>query len=146
MPSTSYEMPIRKYKMKIWYGYGSEHSMNLVMIGEFKEIKEAKKAQKAIAELVKQAIKEDDEGITNWEEPATEYSREMSALLSNLQLYSVSPTELRQFAFDVNIDLDGNKVVISTDENDVQAFMKVLLNHGARIEVFSRHDYPEDEE
>ncbi len=132
--------------MKIWHGHGSEHSMNLVMIGEFKEIKEARKAKKAIEKIVKQVMKEDGENLYNWEEPATEYSEEMSALLSSLQLYSVSPTDLRQFAYDFNFDLEGNKVVISTDEYDVQAFMKVLLNHGAKIEVFSRHDYPEDEE
>ena len=130
--------------MKIWYGHGSEHSMNLVMIGEFKEINEAKKAQKAITELVNQALKEDAEDVINWEEPAIKYSEEMSALLSNLHIYSLSPTDLRQFTYDVNFDLEGSKVVITTDENDVQAFMKVLLNHGARIEVFSRHDYPEE--
>ena len=131
--------------MKFWYSQGSEHSMNLVMIGEFKEIKEAKKAQKAIAEIVKQVKIEDDEGVINWEEPATEYSEKMLALLSNLQIHSISPTDIKQFAYDVNIDLDGNKIVLSTDEVDVQAFMKVLLKHGAKIEVFSRHDFPEEE-
>ena len=29
--------------MKIWNGYGSEHSMNLVMIGRFKTVGEAEK-------------------------------------------------------------------------------------------------------
>lgn len=32
--------------MKIWQGYGSEHSMNLVMIGHFKSPKDATHAQK----------------------------------------------------------------------------------------------------
>ena len=27
--------------MKLWYGYGSEHSNNLVMIGQFKSVEDA---------------------------------------------------------------------------------------------------------
>ena len=34
--------------MKIWQGYGSEHSMNLVMIGHFKDAGSAVKAKELI--------------------------------------------------------------------------------------------------
>ncbi|MCC7212451.1 MAG: hypothetical protein E3K40_11980 [Candidatus Brocadia sp.] len=37
--------------MKIWYGYGSEHSMNLVMIGKFKNAEDAKKTKELIDQL-----------------------------------------------------------------------------------------------
>ena len=37
--------------MKIWHGYGSEHSMNLVMIGHFKSSEDAEKTQKLIDQL-----------------------------------------------------------------------------------------------
>ena len=37
--------------MKIWSGYGSEHSNNLVMIGHFKSIEDAKETQKLIEHL-----------------------------------------------------------------------------------------------
>ena len=39
--------------MKIWHGYGSEHSMNLVMIGHFKNPDDAEKTQKLIEQLSK---------------------------------------------------------------------------------------------
>ena len=37
--------------MKIWQGYGSDHSMNLVMIGHFKNPKDAEETQKLIEQL-----------------------------------------------------------------------------------------------
>ena len=37
--------------MKVWNGWGSEHSMNLVMIGRFEEVDAAKKA-KLIIDLI----------------------------------------------------------------------------------------------
>lgn len=37
--------------MKIWHGYGSEHSMNLVMIGHFKSTEDSKKTYRLIEQL-----------------------------------------------------------------------------------------------
>ena len=37
--------------MKLWYGYGSEHSMNLVMIGRFKDAVAAAQAKRVIDAL-----------------------------------------------------------------------------------------------
>ncbi|EUA59807.1 hypothetical protein I550_2955 [Mycobacterium intracellulare 1956] len=36
--------------------------------------------------------------------------------------------------------------MITTDESDVQALLKVLLDGGARVEVYSAHDYPDTAE
>ena len=45
--------------MKVWVGYGSEHSANLVIVGTFKSEASAKKAQSLLEELT--AIAERDE-------------------------------------------------------------------------------------
>lgn len=37
--------------MKVWNGYGSEHSMNLVMVGQFKTIEDAEKTKELIESL-----------------------------------------------------------------------------------------------
>ena len=37
--------------MKFWYGYGSEHSANIVMIGEFKTIEGADKVNEIITKI-----------------------------------------------------------------------------------------------
>lgn len=41
--------------MKIWQGFGSEHSMNLVMIGHFEDARSARGAKEAI-DLFTQAM------------------------------------------------------------------------------------------
>ena len=128
--------------MKIWYGHGSEHSMNLVMIGEFTEAEKASEAMEAISLLRERVLNDDREGLINWEEPSTRYSDEMLSLLSQLEIHSISPTDIIQFAYEANIEIDDTRVIISTDEIDVQAFLKVLIDRGARVEVFSAHDYP----
>ena len=40
--------------MKVWNGYGSEHSMNLVIVGHFKEVRDAEKAKELIDLLTEQ--------------------------------------------------------------------------------------------
>lgn len=128
--------------MKIWKEYGSEHSMNLVMIGHFKEARDAEKAKRLMDQIAEQVGTNADRhhGDTG---PQDRFSDAMLELLKTAKLYILSPTELEQFAYDVHVDVKDNKVVITTDEVDVSAFLKVLLDKGARVEVYSAHDYPD---
>ena len=57
----------------------------------------------------------------------------------------MAPDELQQLGYDAYVKLDGDKVVVTTDEADLSAFLKVLLEKGARVEVFSAHVYPNEE-
>lgn len=124
--------------MKIWSGYGSEHSMNLVMIGHFKNTEDAKDVQRLFEELTVGL-----EGIINVDAESDRYSEEVVTLLKKLGCYSLSNFELEQFLYDNRIDVDGDKIVITTDETDVSAFFKLMVLKGARVEIFSGHDYPD---
>ena len=125
--------------MKIWKGYGSEHSMNLVMIGQFKETKDAEEVKELIEKLVKIVnLDEEDQGRSS-----NRYSERMMEFFKSANLYTIRPEELEQFIFDVHTKVDNDKVVITTDESDISAFMKVLLEKGARIEIYSAHNYPD---
>ncbi len=65
-------------------------------------------------------------------------------LFLKIYLYTIGPPEVEQFAYDVNVKLDAARIVVTTDESDVSAFLKVLVDHGAsRVEVFSAHFYKE---
>lgn len=127
--------------MKIWKGYGSEHSMNLVMIGHFKEVRDAQEVKELLNRLAGQVRDDTDQSQTNTV-PQDRFTDRMLGLLRAANLYILSPTELEQLLYDVQVDVDGNKVVITTDEVDVSAFLKVLIDKGARVEVYSAHDYP----
>jgi len=127
--------------MKLWKGYGSEHSMNLVMIGHFKEPNDAEEAKRLIEKIANQ-VGTDEEGHHRATGPRDRFSDAMLNLLIAVNLYTLRPEELEQFLYDVRVGVEDNKIVITTDEVDVSVFMKVLLERGARVEVYSAHDYP----
>lgn len=128
--------------MKVWMGYGSEHSMNLVMIGRFKEAGDAEQAKQMIERLIEQVRAEPDVYQRDTSPENHRFSDEMLEFLRAAKLYSIGPMELEQFTYEVNVDVNGNEVIVTTDELDVWAFFKVLLDKGARVEVYSAHHHP----
>lgn len=131
--------------MKVWYGFGTEHSMNLVMIGRFKDAATAETVNGIIDEF-KTAVEADQAaGRLKLGEPADTFSDEMLRLLMDVNVHSLGPGELEQFVYDVNVRRDGDAIVITTDEIAVEAFLKLMLLKGARVEVYSAHDYPDTE-
>jgi hypothetical protein len=124
--------------MKIWNSYGSEHSANLVMIGSFKDVASAKRAEQIIDRIVEFMTDSEDD-----HEDADRYSEAALALLSSLNTASLRPAELAQFRYDVNSKREKDRIVITTDEYDVSGFLKILIDAGARVEVYSAHIYPD---
>lgn len=126
--------------MKIWNGYGSEHSMNLVMIGNFKNEEDAQKTQEIIEKLSVELSGKIDVG-TNREN----FPGEVIDILKKADCYILSPGELEHFLYDVHTRVEGNKVILTTDETEVSAFFKLMMHKGAKVEVYSAHDYPDEE-
>jgi hypothetical protein len=124
--------------MKIWNSYGSEHSANLVMIGRFRDVASAKEAKAIIDELTHFMMSTDDDF-----EQSDSFSDAALDLLKKLKFYSIRANELAQFAYDVRSEVKENQIVITTDELAVSAFFKLLIDKGARVEVYSAHDYPD---
>lgn len=122
--------------MKIWNSYGSEHSANLVMIGHFQtkiDAEEAKSAIDRIAEYLNSSGERYD--------GSDRFSKEMLDLLIELKLHTFHPAEIDQFVYDVSVKTDDARIVITTDESDISAFLKVLLEHDAKVEVYSAHTH-----
>ncbi|GJK53827.1 hypothetical protein TUM17561_12450 [Enterobacter cloacae] len=130
--------------MKIWNGYGSEHSMNLVLIGKFKQEQDAEKVEKDIKTLSTQAEKDECYSIPFDEPENQRFSDEMLSLLYNLKLHTLGPTDLGQLVSDHHLDREGDRITITTDEAEVSAFIKLFVEAGAKVEIFSAHDYPSD--
>ena len=124
--------------MKIWQSYGSEHSINLVMIGRFKELSDAEEAKALI-----DALFDDLNNKVQIETRQDRYSSEVLDLLMSRNISYLSPQELGQFLFDIDVRLEGNEIRVTTEEEDVSGIQKLMLHKGAKIEVFSAHDYPE---
>lgn len=132
--------------MKIWHGYGSEHSMNLRMIGHFTDAHAAQTAFDSI-ESAKAAVQDElDAGRLVMGEPKDRFTDQMIKIIGELGIASIGARELEQFLYDVKVERRGDQVVLETDEIEVQVFVKLLLLQGARIEVYSVHDFPDSAE
>ncbi|MEM5790299.1 MAG: DUF6375 family protein [Syntrophobacteraceae bacterium] len=132
--------------MKIWQGYGTEHSSNLIMIGRFKDAEDAARAKDIIENLIEQVRADEHDGLLILGECSDRYTTGMLELLRKLRVHSVGPDELQQFALDVDMKVKPekkNELVLTTEEIDISAFLKVLIDTGARVEVYSAHDYPD---
>jgi hypothetical protein len=129
--------------MKIWYQHGSEHSANLVMIGRFKDATDAMKAKEIIEALTSQVAEDQSNGTLIVGSPSDRYSDEMLHLLGSMNIHSIGPRELEQFAYEFSVEANGTDLVLTTEELDISAFLKVMFDKGARIEVYSAHDYPD---
>jgi hypothetical protein len=124
--------------MKIWYGYGSEHSMNLVMIGHFKSTEDSKKTYRLIEQLTEGLRDKIDVGSQR-----DRFDDDVMDLLKETKCYNLSPIELEQFLYDTSIQLKEEKLILTTDESEVSAFLKLMIENGAKIEIYSAHDYPD---
>jgi hypothetical protein len=111
------------------------------MIGRFKDAREAAKTKQVIEWLTEQINADVQAGLIEIGSPADRYTDKMLDYLRGIEVYSIGPPELEQFGYDFTIEIDDDKVIITTEEIDVSAFLKVLLNKGARVEVYSAHHY-----
>lgn len=124
--------------MKIWNSYGTEHSLNLVIIGRFKEDREAERFEGALSR-----ISEFLENNSEFEQEIDRFDDKTFEFLAKENLYSLSPQQLGHLVCDVRVSRDGKDIHIWSDD-DVNAFISLLVHNGAKVEVFSAHDYPEN--
>lgn len=126
--------------MKIWKSYASEHSMNLVMIGKFKQVSDAEETKELIDSLF-----ENLPDLVDFDLNKDRYSAELHDFLGSKNVYNLTPLELIQFLYDISVDLEGSEIHIKTEEDDISGLQKLMLHKGAKIEIFSAHDYPESD-
>jgi hypothetical protein len=124
--------------MKIWIGHGSEHSYNLVMIGHFTDETRALSAEQKFQRL--SAAAESELPEPGWEADQR-FTSGMRALLDELKTWDLSRSDIENFVYEHTVTRNGKELRIETDEGEVQGFLKILIDGGARIEVYSAHDW-----
>lgn len=121
--------------MKVWMGYGSEHSNNLMMVGTFASVDRATEVFKDFDEIRKQAQVDYEAGILDFEKTRSRWSDAMRDLLVKHNVYSLGPDDLMDFVLDTQVSQEGDKIIVRTDEIEVAGFLKLFFSRGARIEV-----------
>lgn len=123
--------------MKIWFNYGSEHSLNIVLIGHFKKAVDAKAFEQDLENL-KQFLQENPKyefNILNFDSSTKEY-------LAKEQIAFLSPEQLDQILSYEVLKRDGAKIEVTSDEL-LDGLVSWMIMKGAKVEIFSLHDYPE---
>jgi hypothetical protein len=116
--------------------------MNLVMIGTFTSVDDAAKVSAIIERLTTQVAEDVQAGAIEMGESTDRVSDGLRELLTELNIYTIGPSELEQFAYEARVRQEENRVVVTTEEADISAFLKLLVAKGARVEVYSAHDFP----
>src|SRR5262245_56616872 len=116
--------------MKTWFGYGSVHSMNLVMIGHFNDAGSAERARQALESIATGVTAEVDAGRLAVGGMTDRFSDPIWSVLTKVSISTLTPSELEQFAFESDISVDGSNVIVTTEEIEVSAFLMVMLEKG----------------
>lgn len=128
--------------MKVWFGFGSEHSMNLVLIGHFESPARVDAAVEQMERLRQLAEAEWPED--SWERTEERMTGTLMDALWDLGVYDMGRWDVDIFAYEHHIEKNGAELRIKTEESEIQGFLKVLLHLGARVEVYSLHNWSAD--
>lgn len=129
--------------MKIWIGHGSEHSYNLVLIGRFIDETRAAAVEEKFERLKEAATTQlPDLGWGSDER----FPDELLQVLKELKEWNLSRPEVENFGYDYSLKRRGDRIEITTDEGEIQGFLKVFIEAGARVEIYSAHDWTSDGE
>lgn len=122
--------------MKIWRSFSADHSAKLKIIGTFKTAKDAEEAATIFNALL--AVKNKDKGSND------AFSNEIMEVLKRYNFSSFSEHDPEQLELFSQLKPAGNRIIVETDEIEIQALLKVLVHNGAKIKIYSKHDYPND--
>ena len=124
--------------MKVWVGHGSEHSYRLVLIGHFRSEEKARAAKQKYDQIVESVFEIDE---ANWDAVDDRFPDELMALVKKLEIYNMSRSDFDGFRYDFTLDQDGADLTITGQDIEVQGFIKLFIDHGAKIELFSGDDW-----
>jgi hypothetical protein len=125
--------------MKIWVGFDSEHSSRLVLIGHFTDTSAAESAMELINRL--KSVSEEVFADETWYSSDERFLPALRTALYELGIYDMGGADIDNFQYGHTISRQGVDVTIHTDEGEIQGFIKAFLKLGARIQIYSRHDW-----
>ena len=125
--------------MKIWKSFSAEHSAKLRIVGTFKTTEDLEETRQIIEELTDEVMKQDVSTQLK-----AKYTDEIMNIIKNHNGYchSLGEEDLMNFTHVHNISYNDRTIEINTDELDIQGLLKVILSNGAKIEIYSKHNYP----
>lgn len=127
--------------MKVWVGYGSENSANLVIIGKFESTQKADEALKLLEEATRIARADESAGRLTAGSMTSKFSHDMMDFFRRTNFASFAYGDPEQLLYDYRVAREPGKLVLTTEELEINAFMKLFIHFGAKVEVYSAHDH-----
>ncbi|GHV47836.1 hypothetical protein FACS189499_06030 [Clostridia bacterium] len=128
--------------MKIWKGYGTEHSANLVIIGKFKTVSDADKAKALIEDLTRLVRDEEDKKITQDGLEHGAFSKAMLEFLRSRNYPSLDYGDLKGLLYDYDLEQEFDKIIVTSDDDNFMSIIKAIVYGEGKVEVYSAHNYP----
>lgn len=127
--------------MKVWTGYGSEHSARLVMLGKFKTAEDASDFLGEVEKLEQLVQAEDGDAKV-----LLRFPKKILDMIFSGEIRFCSdfePKDLNDFCMELQWKQQQDDTTILEFRSDVTGWaglIKMLLNAGARIEIFDEHN------
>ena len=119
--------------MKIWKSFAGEHSAKLRIIGTFKTAEDAQKAADFYNDLID--VEDKTDGGNEY------FSEELMELFRKHNFHSFNENDAEQADYFYKFEPEGNQIEVLTDELEIQSIIKAFVRWGAKVELYSRHDY-----
>lgn len=138
--SAFFKLMVNKSARVVIFPADHEKDGQSKMVGRFKSTDDAEKAEQLIDKFTEEIGHKPDTVSLH-----ERYNDAALRILRELDCYVLSPSELKHLLHGDNTTrLDDDKVILETDETEVSAFFKLMIKNGAKVEVFSTHDYPDE--
>lgn len=120
--------------MKVWFEHAGDHSHKLRIIGRFKSPQDAQSAAKLLNDLLQVLEQAGTPGPgEQFQKPVRDFAMASNFMLSNEALLNAQYLE--------PVEAHGSEIIVETDDAPAQILVEAFLNHGGRIEIYSKHDY-----
>lgn len=132
--------------MKVWFGYSSEHSSRMRIIGHFKTAENVKSFLAEFTRMQELVAANNEACFANPEEfPLPILDGLFHGDIKHGQ--SLAAHDLLDFTNEMTVSAKDKDFVIRSSEWNWAGIIKMLIESGAKVEMFSEHDYPvvEDE-
>lgn len=113
----------------------------MVLVGYFQSIEKARTAESIMKKLTEAAENLGSASAPSWMDPSPSPDTNFWNFLRELGIFDLTLGEVEQFGYDHTLVRNENKIEISTDEADVQGLIKTMISRGARVEIYSRHNW-----
>jgi hypothetical protein len=114
----------------------------MVLIGTFQNEQDAQKIERLFAEMEAVATEENQAGRLSSDWDNTKFSDQLMEFFRKENIWDFGHNDPAIFLYEHRVRRAGEQLIVTTEETEFSAFLKLMLKGSAKIEVYSAHDYP----